>query len=34
MPVGPPAGQPRAASADTGPLTHEPEPAEVTAPAA
>ena len=32
--VGPPAGQPRAASADTGPSTQEPEPAEVTAPAA
>ena len=34
VPVGPPAGQPRAASADTGPLTQEPEQAEVTAPAA
>ena len=34
MPVGPPAGQPRAASADTRPSTQEPEPAEVTAPAA
>ena len=32
--VGPPAGQPRAASADTGPSTQESEPAEVTAPAA
>ena len=32
--VGPPAGQPWAASADTGPLTQEPEPAEMTAPAA
>ena len=32
--VGPPAGQPRAASADTGPSTQEPELAEVTAPAA
>ena len=32
--VGPPAGQPQAASADTGPSTQEPEPAEVTAPAA
>ena len=32
--VGPPAGQPRAASADTGPSTQEAEPAEVTAPAA
>ena len=32
--VGPPAGQPRAASADTWPSTQEPEPAEVTAPAA
>ena len=32
--VGPPAGQPRVASADTGPSTQEPEPAEVTAPAA
>ena len=32
--VGPPAGQPRAASADTGPSTQEPEPAVVTAPAA
>ena len=29
--VGPPAGQPRVASADTGRSTHEPEPAEVTA---
>ena len=27
VPVGPPAGQPRAASADTGPPTQEPEPA-------
>ena len=34
VPVGPPAGQPRAASADTGPSAQEPEPAEVTAPAA
>ena len=34
VPVRPPAGQPRAASADTGPSTQEPEPAEVTAPAA
>ena len=33
MPVGPPTGQPRAASADTGPSTQEPEPAKVTAPA-
>ena len=32
--VGPPAGQPRAASADTGPSTQEPEPAQVSAPAA
>ena len=32
--VGPPAGQPRSASADTGLSTQEPEPAEVTAPAA
>ena len=32
--VRPPAGQPRVASADTGPSTQEPEPAEVTAPAA
>ena len=32
--VWPPAGQPWAASADTGPSTQEPEPAEVTAPAA
>ena len=32
--VGPPVGLPRAASADTGPSTQEPEPAEVTAPAA
>ena len=32
--VGPPAGQPRAASADTGPSTQELELAEVTAPAA
>ena len=32
--VGPPAGQPRAASADTGPSTQEPESAKVTAPAA
>ena len=34
MPVGPPAGQPRAASADTGPSTRGPPPAEETAPAA
>ena len=34
VPVGPPAGQPRAASADTRLLTQEPEPAEVTGPAA
>ena len=34
VPVGPPAGQPRAASADTGLAAQEPEPAEVTAPAA
>ena len=34
VPVGPPAGQPRAASADTGPSTKGPEPAEVTATAA
>ena len=34
VPVGPPAGQPRAASADSGPSTQQPEPAEVTAPAA
>ena len=33
VPVGPPAGQPRAAFADTGPSTQEPELAEVTAPA-
>ena len=32
VPVRPRAGQPRAASADTGPWTQEPEPAEVTAP--
>ena len=32
--VGPLTGQPRAASADTGPSTQEAEPAEVTAPAA
>ena len=32
--VGPPAGQPRVACADTGPSTQEPEPAEVNAPAA
>ena len=32
--VRPPAGQPRVASADTGQSTQEPEPAEVTAPAA
>ena len=32
--VGPPAGQPRAASANTRPSTQEPEPAKVTAPAA
>ena len=32
--VGPSAGQPRVASADTGPSTQEPEPAEVTTPAA
>ena len=32
--VWPPAGQPRAAFADTGPSTQEPEPAKVTAPAA
>ena len=31
--VGPPAGQPGAASANTGPSTQEPEPAQVTAPA-
>ena len=30
--VGPPAGQLRAASVDTGPSPQEPEPAEVTAP--
>ena len=34
MPVRPPAGQPRAASADTGLSTQEPERAKVTAPAA
>ena len=34
VPVGPPAGQPRAASAHTGPSTQEPEQAELTAPAA
>ena len=34
VPVKPLAGQPRAASADTGLSTQEPEPAEVTAPAA
>ena len=34
VPVGPPAGQPRAASADTGPSTRGPAPAEETAPAA
>ena len=34
MPVGPPAGQPRAASADTGPSTLGPGPAEKTAPSA
>ena len=34
VPVGPPAGQPRAASADTGPPTRGPAPAEETAPAA
>ena len=34
VPVGPPAGQPRAASADTGPSTQGPEPGEVTFPAA
>ena len=34
VPFGPPAGQPRAASADTGPLTQVPEPAKETAPAA
>ena len=34
VPVGPPAGQLWAASADTGLSTQEPEPAEVTAPAA
>ena len=28
MLVGPPAGQPRAASADTGPSTQEPKPAK------
>ena len=32
--VGPPAEQPWAASANTGPSTQEPEPAEVTSPAA
>ena len=34
VPVGPPAGQPRAASADTGPSTQGPEQAEETPPAA
>ena len=34
VPVGPPAGQPRAACADTGPSTQGPGPAEETAPAA
>ena len=34
VPVGPPAGQPRAASDDTGPLTQGPKRAEETAPAA
>ena len=34
VPVGPLAGQPRAASAYTGLSTQEPEPAEVAAPAA
>ena len=34
VPARPPAGQPRAASADTGPLTRGPAPAEETAPAA
>ena len=34
MPVGPPAGQPQAASADTRLSTQDPELAEVTAPAA
>ena len=34
VPVRPPAGQPRAASADTGPSTQEAEPAEVTTRAA
>ena len=34
VPVGPPAGQPRAASSDTGLSTHGPGPAEETAPAA
>ena len=33
VPVGPPARQPRAASADTGPWTQGPAPAEETAPA-
>ena len=32
--VRPPAGQPRAASTDSGPSTQGPEPAEVTSPAA
>ena len=34
VPFRPPAGRPGAASADTGPSTQEPEPDEVTAPAA
>ena len=34
VPVGPPAGQPRATSADTGPSTRGPAPAEETAPPA
>ena len=34
VPVGPPAGQPRAASADTGLLTRGPAPAKEAAPAA
>ena len=34
VPVRPPAGEPPAASADTGPSTQEPELAEVTAPVA
>ena len=33
VPVGPPAGQPWAASADTGPSTQGPVPAELTTPA-